>query len=219
MGAVFFDLDGTLIDSLADLGQAVNRALADLGFPGHEPEKYRQYIGEGARRLVERALPEDARDEKGMIEKALDRYITHYDSAWCDQTVVYPGMPELLGQLQMRGVSVGVISNKPHAFTTKCVDHFFPQVCFAVVAGQNEGVPRKPDPTAALLAADALGIEVKSCVYVGDSGVDMAFAKAAGMRAAGVSWGFRDREELWAAGADEVFDDANGLSQFLFQTI
>jgi phosphoglycolate phosphatase len=217
MGAVLFDLDGTLIDSLADLGQAVNRALAELGYPGHEPAQYREYIGEGARRLVERALPEVARADEGIVEKALASYMRHYEAGWCDQTRVYPGMSELLARLQSKGTPLGVISNKPHLFTTVCVKHFFPEIPFAVVAGQKEGIARKPDPAAARIAAEGLGLETSACVYVGDSGVDMAFAKAAGMLGVGVTWGFRDREELWSAGAEKVFDDATALGEFLFQ--
>lgn len=215
MKAVFFDLDGTLIDSLADLGQAVNRTLADLGFPAQPVERCREFIGEGARRLVERAIPVAFQGEEATVERALRLYQAHYESGWRDQTEVYPGMNELLERLAQRGVKLGVISNKPHRFTEMCVAHFFPQAKFELVLGQRDEVARKPDPAAAFEAAAWFGVGIESCCYVGDSGVDMAFAKAAGMRAIGVAWGFRDREELWKSGANEVVDDAGALESIL----
>ena len=215
MKAVFFDLDGTLIDSLADLGQAVNRMLADLGLPGHPVEQCREYIGEGARRLVERALPVAFQGDEVLVERALGLYQMHYEAGWRDQTRVYPGMDEVVERLAQGGVKLGVISNKPHRFTQLCVAHFFPQAKFELVLGQREGVARKPDPAAAFEAAAWFGVEIEACCYVGDSGVDMAFAKAAGMRAIGVAWGFRDREELWKSGASEVVEDAGALEKVL----
>jgi phosphoglycolate phosphatase len=215
MKAVFFDLDGTLIDSLADLGQAVNRMLADLGLPGHPVERCREFIGEGARRLVERALPVAFQGDEVLVERALGLYQIHYEAGWRDQTRVYPGMDEVVERLAQGGVKLGVISNKPHRFTQMCVAHFFPQAKFDVVLGQREGVARKPDPAAAFEAAAWFGVGIESCCYVGDSGVDMAFAKAAGMRAIGVAWGFRDREELWKSGASDVVEDAGALEKVL----
>lgn len=209
--AVFFDLDGTLIDSLADLGEAVNRMLVDLGLPRHAAEAYRAFIGEGARRLVERALPEAVRGDEELVKRALALYQEHYGSCWHEQTRAYPGMPELLADLQRAGVPLGVISNKPDAFTRLCTAHFFPGTAFAVVLGQREGLVRKPDAAMAHAAAGRLGLKAEACVYVGDSGVDMRFAHAAGMRAVGVAWGFRDREELVANGAPVVAADAGAL--------
>ncbi len=214
-GAVLFDLDGTLIDSLADLGEAVNRMLAELGFPAHPAERCREFIGEGARRLVERALPEAARGDEALVERALALYQRHYAACWHEQTRVYPGVRELLRDLAGAGARLGVISNKPHEFTRLCVAHFFPETGFAVVLGQREGVPRKPDPAAGLEAAAALGVAPGACVYVGDSGVDMRFARAAGMRGIGVAWGFRSREELLVNGAAAVAENAAALRREL----
>ncbi len=213
--AVLFDLDGTLIDSLADLGEAVNRMLAELGFPGHAAAAYREFIGEGARRLVERALPGGVRMDESLVEQALALYQRHYAACWHEQTGVYPGLPELLADLAAAGLPLGVISNKPDAFTQLCVAHFFPQTPFAIVFGQREGVERKPDPAAALEAASLLGVTAAECAYVGDSGVDMRFAQAAGMRGIGVAWGFRGREEMVENGAAVVVPDAAGLREEL----
>ena len=212
---VLFDLDGTLIDSLADLGQAVNRALAELGHPGHPKEDYRQFIGEGARQLVARALPESVRGDEALVDRALDLYHKHYHDCWHDQTTVYPGIDALLEALHHSGTRLGVISNKPHAFTTLCVEHYFPAAGFDVVFGQREGVSRKPDPAAAIEAARKFGAEPAQCAYVGDAGVDMAFAKAAGMTAIGVEWGFRDRAELLAHGAEHLAADSAALRRLL----
>ncbi len=209
--AVFFDLDGTLLDSLTDLGEAVNRMLAELGFPGHAQEAYREYIGEGARRLVEQALPKAVRADAELVERALELYQLHYAKCWHERTRVYPGMLELLADLASAGVPLGVISNKPDAFTRLCVGHFFPDTPFAVVLGQRTGVPRKPDAAAAHEAAGRLGLTAGECVYVGDSGVDMRFAQEAGMRGVGVAWGFRSRQELWENGAVVVLEGAGAL--------
>lgn len=209
--AVLFDLDGTLIDSLADLGEAVNRMLAELGFPGHAEAAYREYIGEGARRLVERALPESVRADNALVERALERYQAHYADCWHERTGVYPGLMALLEELSAAGVRLGVISNKPDAFTRLCVAHFFPDTPFAVVLGQRAEVPRKPDPAAAHEAAARWGGTAADCIYVGDSGVDMRFAQSAGMRGVGVAWGFRSREELLANGAAVVVEEVEAL--------
>lgn len=208
-------MDGTLIDSLADLGEAVNRTLAELGFPGHEAGQYREYVGEGARRLVERALPEAARGDTVLVERALALYQQHYAACWHERTRVYEGMAELLADLVAAGVPLGVISNKPDAFTRLCVAHFLPDTPFALVLGQRDAVPRKPDPAAAFEAAAKLGLEAGACAYVGDSGVDMRFAAAAGMRGIGVTWGFRDREELEENGAAVLAEDAAALRREL----
>jgi phosphoglycolate phosphatase len=209
--AVLFDLDGTLLDSLEDLGEAVNRTLRELGFPVHEAAEYRQFIGEGAKKLVERALPEPARDDGEVVERALALYQRHYEACWHERTRVFPGLSELVSDLGARGLRLGVISNKPHRFTQLCVGHFFPAAGFEVILGQRDGVARKPDPAAGLEAARSLGLAPGECVYVGDSGVDMQFAKAAGMGAVGVLWGFRDERELRENGADVLICDVKGL--------
>lgn len=212
--AVWFDLDGTLIDSLDDLGLAVNRMLAELGFPLHANDRFREFIGDGAMKLVQRALPVECAQEVGLLEMALQSYQRHYELCWHEQTRVYPGMNAVLEMLRDGGVKLGVISNKPNHFTVMCVAHFFPGFEFEVVFGQREGVPRKPDPAAAVEAAAVCGVRRDACVYVGDSGIDMQFAKAAGVRGVGVEWGFRGRDELLACGADHLVADAAGLMKW-----
>lgn len=213
--AVLFDLDGTLIDSLADLGEAVNRTLRDLGCPTHPNERYREFIGEGARTLVKRALPAPLDQDEEWVDRALAMYQAHYAACWRDQTRPYEGVMALLNELRQQGVPLGVISNKPQAFTELCVNHFFPDLGFAVVFGQRDAVPRKPDPAAAADAARVIGCETGDCVYVGDSGVDMRFAKAAGMRGVGVTWGFRSEGELSESGAGWLVRSVPELSALL----
>ena len=199
--AILFDLDGTLIDSLADLAESVNRMLDDHGYPRQDPALFPEFIGDGMAKLVERALPEKARTPEN-IETCVADYALHYKKLWKSQTRVYDGVLEAIAYFKERDIRVGCISNKPHLFTVKCCSHFFPMHTFSVVFGQRETVPRKPDPAAALEAAAILDIPVECCAYVGDSGVDMAFAKSAGMYAIGALWGFRSEKELREYGAD-----------------
>ena len=201
--AFIFDLDGTLIDSLKDLASAVNRMLVEQGYPERDLALFPEYIGDGMRQLVSRALPESARTDD-IIDRCLRSYQQQYQNGWHDQTVVYAGMQDVLDELKGRGMKIGCISNKPHHFTQLCCDHFFPADTFAVVLGQRDEVPRKPDPAGAHEAAALLGVTTADCAYVGDSGIDMAFAKNSGMRGIGVSWGFRRVIELQEHGADAI---------------
>ena len=202
--AFIFDLDGTLINSLADLASAINRMLAKRGYPKRDIALFPKFIGEGMRQLVERALPEEARDA-ATIDACLQDYVAEYQDCWHEQTAVYEGMTEVLNQLKAQGLPIGCISNKAHGFTQLCCAHFFPAITWDVVFGQRDGVPRKPDPAAAHEAAALLGVAIEECAYVGDSGIDMEFAKSAGMFAAGVTWGFRSEAELREKGADRLF--------------
>lgn len=201
--AYIFDLDGTLIDSLKDLASAVNRMLVEQGYPERDLALFPEYIGDGMRQLVSRALPESARTDE-IIDRCLSSYQQQYQNGWHDQTVVYAGMQDVLDELKGRGMKIGCISNKPHHFTKLCCDHFFPADTFAVILGQRDEVPRKPDPAGAHEAAALLGLTTADCAYVGDSGIDMAFAKNSGMRGIGVSWGFRSVAELQEHGADVI---------------
>ncbi|MCS7048875.1 MAG: HAD-IA family hydrolase, partial [Verrucomicrobiae bacterium] len=199
--AVLFDLDGTLIDSLADLANATNYALAKLGCPTHPREAYRYFVGDGARTLCARALPADRQD---LVERALELMRAHYERHCFDESRPYPGIEDLLAALQRRAVPMAVLSNKPDAFTKRVVRHFFPKVTFAVVRGQLLHLPLKPDPMAARQIAEDVGIEAAHWLYLGDTNTDMRTARAAGMFAVGALWGFRPREELEEAGAEAV---------------
>jgi phosphoglycolate phosphatase len=198
--AAIFDLDGTLIDSVRDIAESMNRSLAAMGYPTHAVEQYNYFIGEGIQVLVERALPEGARDE-ASVKIFMDGYRTDYLNNWNVYTTIYPGIPEFLRRMVAAHIPMGVLSNKPDLATRKCVEHFFPDIPFIFVAGQRDGIPRKPDPAPALEIAIAMNLPPEQCVFVGDTAVDMQTAVAAGMFPAGVSWGFRTEEELIANGA------------------
>jgi phosphoglycolate phosphatase len=196
--AVIFDLDGTLADSLSDIAAAMNRTLAQHGFPVHPPEAYRTFVGEGVRKLVERALPPEARAQQ---EEILRGYQADYDEHLLDTTRLFPQMVEVLDRLHTAGVSLGVLSNKTDGPTRRLVDAICPTCHFGAVVGERPGVPRKPDPASALALADALGAPPERVVLVGDTLVDILTARAAGMRPVGVLWGFRPQEVL-ASGAE-----------------
>lgn len=201
--AVLFDLDGTLLDTLDDLGDSINRALVRLGFPTHGRESFRYFVGEGARMLVERALPEDRRDA-ATAEAALRAYREEYRTGWNIKTRIYDGIPELLDTLTARGIALGILSNKPHEMTLQCVQGYLARWSFGVILGQRDHVARKPDPAGAREAAAALQVAPAEVLYLGDTATDMQTARAAGMFAVGAAWGFRPVQELQEHGAHAI---------------
>ncbi len=208
--AVIFDLDGTLLDSVRDIASSYNRVLAARGFPTHSVETFRSFIGDGASECARRALPTNARTE-ATIRDCVEDYRTDYAENWKTTTRPYKGIPELLNVLGERGVPLAVFSNKPQADTSRCVEAFFGSERFALVLGQSDELERKPHPSGALRIASRFGVPPEECALVGDTEVDMQTAVAAGMVAAGVLWGFRDREVLVRSGADFVLDTPEGL--------
>jgi len=201
--AVLFDLDGTLLDTLADLAGAMNRVLHTRGFPTHPTQAFCAFVGNGAAKLVWRALPEEQRTD-GQVAACLEAFQKEYSRTWNMTTRPYEGIPEMLDALTARGLSLTVLTNKPQAFAERCVREYFPAGTFAEVRGQQKGVPLKPDPTSARQAAQGLGIEPQACLYLGDSDVDMQTALHAGMHPVGAAWGFRTEKELRAAGAINI---------------
>ena len=203
MDAAFFDLDGTLLNSLADIGGACNRMLATHGFPEHPLAAYATMVGNGFTRTVERAMPPDilaglSRAEcEALVAEARAQYAAHL----FDQTAPYAGMDEALGALAHHGLVLAVLSNKPDALTVETIRHFFPHIPFALVRGARPESPLKPDPRVALDMLAELGLESARCAYVGDSDVDMQTARNAGMLPVGAAWGFRGAAELADAGA------------------
>jgi len=196
--AAIFDLDGTLVDSLADIGGAMNHALEHHGLPAHPIDAYRQFVGEGVHRLAEKALPPARQDLK---EPVLAEYRRYYAEHLLHATKPYPGIEALLDALSARGVKLAVLSNKPDPATRTLVQHFFSRWPLVAVYGERPGVPRKPDPTAALEIAKAAGAAPSECMFIGDSAIDMRTATAAGMLPVAVLWGLRERAELEENGA------------------
>ena len=212
--AAVFDLDGTLTNTLNDIATAMNRSLRLHGLPEFSVDEYRYLVGDGAKKLAQRAV----RDRQEMAESVRREYQAYYQEHTLDTTRPYPGIPELLQALTERGIQVCVLSNKPHADTCGVVRHFFPEIPFAQIRGQVEGVPVKPDPTGALLIARTLGLKPEAFVYLGDTNVDMRTAVNAGMHPVGVTWGFRPAEELAQAGAEHLIGNPLDLLQFVTES-
>lgn len=206
--AAIFDLDGTLVDSLADIAAAMNHALSLHGLPTHPVADYRDYVGEGVRVLVRKATPAD---RGALQDSVLAAYQAYYAEHLFDQTRTFPGIPAMLAQLAAEDMRLAVLSNKADAFTRRLVQGLLPGVPFAAVYGERPGVPRKPDPTAALGLAAELGVAPAECAFVGDTPVDMSTARNAAMYGVGVTWGFRGAEELRAHGARALATTAEEL--------
>jgi phosphoglycolate phosphatase len=198
--AILFDLDGTLLDTLADIACAGNAGLKGLGFPTHPVESYRHFVGDGAGCLALRILPEGHHDEE-TVERCRTIIAAEYAKCWADNTKPYPGIPELLAELQARSVPMAVLSNKPDDATRTVVDGYFPDCKFRVIRGALPSIPIKPNPAAALQIAEEFDIPPERFIYLGDTDTDMRTAVAAGMFPAGALWGFRTAEELTANGA------------------
>lgn len=197
--AVLFDMDGTLLDTLEDLRDGVNVVLERRGYPQHTLEEIREYVGNGAGVLIRRALPEGTAEAE--VSDVLAEYKEWYRIHYCTKTHPYPGVEEVLEKLAAAGVKMAVVSNKPDAVTKELAKKFFPGL---PAFGQRDDVPRKPEPQMVWNALEVLGADRERACYVGDSEVDVATAKNAGLPAQIVSWGFRTEEQLRAAGADSI---------------
>ena len=212
--AVIFDLDGTLLDTLADIAESSNRVLASHGLRTFPVDDYRQWVGQGLRRLLERVVPPGEEQER-MIAACIREFREVYSREWNVRTRPYPGVLELLGLLGSRGVRMAVLSNKPHEFARRCVEHYFADARFEAVLGEGNGIPPKPDPTGARMIIEQTGLPPEEFVYLGDTPTDVATAIAAGVLPVGVTWGFRPREELEAAGARYLIERPGELVELL----
>lgn len=211
---VIFDLDGTLLDTIGDLAASCDAVLAMHSLPRHTYNEYRMMVGRGILRLVEAAIPEHLRTAE-FVETVRADFVKYYLEHIDEHTLPYDGITDLLQQLAASGIAVAVASNKFQAGTEKLVRRFFPDIPFAAVLGQRPPVPLKPDPHIDLEIMAAAGVRPAECLHVGDSGIDMLTARAAGIRSVGVTWGFRTREELVENGADAIIDRPSELSAIL----
>ncbi len=198
--AVVFDLDGTLLNSIDDIGDSTNRVLEKNGFPTHNMDTYCKFVGDGAINLIIRALPEDKRIDT-IINTCYNSFLIDYNQNWNVKTKLYDGIPELLDELTSRKLKMAVLSNKPHKYTIQCMSGFLPNWNFDVILGQRDEVPRKPDPAGALEIADKLNIPPSDFLYLGDTEIDLKTSIEAGMFPVGVLWGFRSAEVLKENGA------------------
>lgn len=208
--AVIFDLDGTLLDSLADLADATNYALRSYECPEHELDAYRYFVGDGVVKLISRALPGNRQE---LLEDVLACQREYYTAHCMDKTAPYPGIMDMLHALQNAAVPVAVLSNKPDDFTRLMVERIIPDVSFAVVQGHRQPFAPKPDPGSALNVAEQLDVAPDRIAYVGDTATDMRTAVGAGMYPVGVLWGFRDEKELQDNGASVIIAEPRELLQ------
>jgi phosphoglycolate phosphatase len=208
--AILFDLDGTLVDSLADLGESMNGVLTRSGFPAHPIDAYRHFVGDGMRNLVWRSLPVHVCDQE-QVAAAVAAFRAAYAERWHLLTRPYPGTVETLNALHRRGFALAVLTNKPHELAQRIVERFFGRDLFAAVLGAENGFAGKPDPAGALELARRMSVPASACVYVGDTATDMRTAVAARMIALGALWGFRTAKELSDAGATRLVQAPAGL--------
>ncbi len=210
--AVIFDLDGTLVNSLEDLAAACNYALEKLGLPIHKTEKYKYFVGDGMQMLVQRILPADKRNGE-VYQKCFDLFIAYYREHFCDKTVAYDGIFDLLSELKQRKIKTAVVSNKLHEMTAVVINKLLPDF-FSVTYGKQAGIAPKPNPELVNKAFGVLGLSSKECLYVGDSGVDMQTAINSGCTPVGVLWGFRTKEELLQNGALYTVEKPSEILKF-----
>ena len=212
--AVLFDMDGTVLDTLADLTNAINHTLSDYGMPLLEKRQVAQYLGNGAAWLMSRAVPEGTPD--ALREEMLRAYQPWYDSHCAILTAPYPGIVSLMQALREAGVKQAVISNKQDTAVKQLAAQHFPGLLETAV-GESETVRRKPNPDAVLAALREMGVEKRDAVYVGDTEVDLRTAENAGLACAVVGWGFRTVEQLYEAGAEHIFQSAEELRGWLLE--
>ena len=209
---VIFDMDGTLLDTLEDLRRSTNYALAKHGFAERSLSEVRGFVGNGVRKLVERALPDHAKER--AFDAVFKDFCTHYAIHCSDMTKPYPQVPELIAELSQRGYKLGIVSNKSDAEVKKLNEKFFHEQ-IAVAVGNRPGISRKPAPDSFSYVLETLGSSVEKTLYVGDSGVDVAMARNANVDLVSVTWGFRQREQLEEAGAVRFIDTPLELLTYL----
>lgn len=205
---VIFDLDGTLLNTIADLGNACNYALKECGFSTHPLSAYNYMVGNGVRKLLERAEPDAAPE---TIDTLLEHFREYYNNHCTDLTKPYPGIVELLQDLRARDIAVAVTSNKYQAAVDKIIGHYFPDIDFVAILGEVPERPKKPDPSIVFEVLTIHPCPKKDALYVGDSAVDMETARRACIDSIGVTWGFRPVSELQSAYADNIVSNAEEI--------
>jgi phosphoglycolate phosphatase len=214
---IIFDLDGTLLNTIGDLADAVDYVMRSRNLPEHTNAEYRQMVGGGIKRLVERALPEELKRDEAYVEECVTQFRRYYVDNIDRHTTPYEGIHELLHKLQNDGVMIAVASNKFQHGTDRLVAKFFGDINFIAIEGNREGTPLKPDPAIILNILRKANVEPSEAVMVGDSGIDIRTAIAADIDSIGVSWGFRFAEELYDAGAKNVVTTAEELQHAIYK--
>lgn len=210
---VVFDLDGTLLNTLDDLADAMNFVLQRSKYPVHPVDSYRYFVGDGVDMLITRALPSDMQNEK-KIKKVKEEFQKRYQTCWNVKTKPYEGIEEMFDALQAKNLFLAILSNKPHLITGEVVGHYFGTRHFTTCMGHGI-FPKKPDPEGALYIAASMGIAPENCLYVGDTATDMQTAVAAGMPNVGVTWGFREEMELRENGARWIVNNPSEVVEIV----
>lgn len=209
-----FDLDGTLLNTIADLATATNYALSQQGFPTHETEAYLYFVGNGINKLFERALPEGEKSQANIL-KTRSLFIPYYDVHNADLSIPYSGIQDVLQELQEKGMMIAIASNKYDAATKKLIRQYFPTIKFVAVFGQRDQVPTKPNPAVVSEIIELANVKQEDVIYIGDSGVDMQTGKNANVCTVGVSWGFRPKSELESFHPDYIASNRSELLHYL----
>jgi phosphoglycolate phosphatase len=214
--AILFDLDGTLIDSVPDIADAANRLMRNHQYPVHDTSTYTEWIGNGALKLIERAVPGGS---DTLYRELLDEYLEIYKDNCTNKTRLYPGIDEMLSFLNDQHISVSVLTNKPHAVTLKVFEHYLSKWKFDFVQGQSQEYPKKPDPQVAVEIAAKLNCSTREMLLIGDSDTDIKTAVNAGMVPVGVAWGYDTESSMVNAGAEYLVYSAAELLRFLKSNI
>lgn len=213
---VIFDLDGTLLNTIDDLGEAANYALKNAGYPTHTIASYPYFVGNGVTKLLERVLPEEAQNDENV--RTLRKYfMEYYEVHNTDNTNPYPGINELLTELESAGVKLAVASNKYDSAVKKLINHYFPHIKWSAIEGQKEGIPVKPDPSIVFDILSKCPTPKSEVLYIGDSGIDMETARRACVTSCGVTWGFRPITELLANYAEYIANQPHEILDIVLQ--
>lgn len=215
MKACIFDLDGTLTNTLESMTYSVNLTLEEMGLSKITKDQCRLFVGNGARVLMEKSLKAAGDTDASRIEEGMEIYGRIFDQNCTYHVTPYEGIPEMLKALKDKGIQLAVLSNKPDRQTVKVVKAIFGEELFDYAQGQKEGIRRKPEPDGVWYLMEQMHVSKEECLYIGDSEVDAATGRNAGLKMIGVLWGFRDRKTLETAGADDLIDRPDELLQFV----
>lgn len=215
MKACIFDLDGTLTSTLDSIHYSVNETLREMDLPDITKEECRQFVGDGARCLMERTLRRIGEENVCRIDEAMEAYGRIFDENCTYLVEPYDGIVDMLQELKERTIQLSVLSNKPHPQTVKVVREIFGEGIFSYVQGQMDGIPKKPDPTGVWKLQEKMKVSKEDCLYVGDSEVDIRTGHAAGLETVGVLWGFRSKKALEDDGAENLITHPRKLLDFL----
>ena len=215
MKACIFDLDGTLTNTLESMTYSVNLTLEEMGLSKITKDQCRLFVGNGARVLMEKSLKAAGDTDASRIEEGMEIYGRIFDQTCTYHVTPYEGIPEMLKALKDKGIQLAVLSNKPDRQTVKVVKAIFGEELFDYAQGQKEGIRRKPEPDGVWYLMEQMHVSKEECLYIGDSEVDAATGRNAGLKTIGVLWGFRDRKTLETAGADDLIDRPDELLQFV----